>query len=319
MSLSKILGFYPDNLQIYEQALLHKSSSVETGDGKWLNNERLEFLGDGILDAAVADIVYKRYPNKREGFLTNTRSKIVQRETMNKVAVQLGLDQMVVYSTKINSHNNHMYGNALEALIGAIYLDQGYDVCYKFIRDVMIEKYIDVDTLVRKEINFKSNLIEWSQKNKMEVSFELIEQFLDHDSNPVFQTEVRIEGLPAGTGTGYSKKESQQNAAQMAIKKVKEPTFMSTIEEIKIQHSATETETEMEVELATGSDTELATELENELETELNANPEIKPENVSEENILVDEISTVQDTEAPATNQNKSPCDDPESPNRDLQ
>ena len=319
LSLSKILGFYPDNLQIYEQALLHKSSSVETGDGKWLNNERLEFLGDGILDAAVADIVYKRYPNKREGFLTNTRSKIVQRETMNKVAVQLGLDQMVVYSTKINSHNNHMYGNALEALIGAIYLDQGYDVCYKFIRDVMIEKYIDVDTLVRKEINFKSNLIEWSQKNKMEVSFELIEQFLDHDSNPVFQTEVRIEGLPAGTGTGYSKKESQQNAAQMAIKKVKEPTFMSTIEEIKIQHSATETETEMEVELATGSDTELATELENELETELNANPEIKPENVSEENILVDEISTVQDTEAPATNQNKSPCDDPESPNRDLQ
>ena len=319
LSLSKILGFYPDNLQIYEQALLHKSSSVETGDGKWLNNERLEFLGDGILDAAVADIVYKRYPNKREGFLTNTRSKIVQRETMNKVAVQLGLDQMVVYSTKINSHNNHMYGNALEALIGAIYLDQGYDVCYKFIRDVMIEKYIDVDMLVRKEINFKSNLIEWSQKNKMEVSFELIEQFLDHDSNPVFQTEVRIEGLPAGTGTGYSKKESQQNAAQMAIKKVKEPTFMSTIEEIKIQHSATETETEMEVELATGSDTELATELENELETELNANPEIKPENVSEENILVDEISTVQDTEAPATNQNKSPCDDPESPNRDLQ
>ena len=321
LSLSKILGFYPDNLQIYEQALLHKSSSVETGDGKWLNNERLEFLGDGILDAAGADIVYKRYPNKREGFLTNTRSKIVQRETMNKVAVQLGLDQMVVYSTKINSHNNHMYGNALEALIGAIYLDQGYDVCYKFIRDVMIEKYIDVDTLVRKEINFKSNLIEWSQKNKMEVSFELIEQFLDHDSNPVFQTEVRIEGLPAGTGTGYSKKESQQNAAQMAIKKVKEPTFMSTIEGIKIQHSATATEmeTEMEVEFATNSETELASGLENEPETELNTNPEIEPENVSEENILVDEISTVQDTEAPATNQNKSPCDDPESPNRDLQ
>ena len=320
MSLSKILGFYPDNLQIYEQALLHKSSSVETGDGKWLNNERLEFLGDGILDAAVADIVYKRYPNKREGFLTNTRSKIVQRETMNKVAVQLGLDQMVVYSTKINSHNNHMYGNALEALIGAIYLDQGYDVCYKFIRDVMIEKYIDVDTLVRKEINFKSNLIEWSQKNKMEVSFELIEQFLDHDSNPVFQTEVRIEGLPAGTGTGYSKKESQQNAAQMAIKKVKEPTFMSTIEEIKIQHSATATEmeTEMEVEFATNSETELATGLENEPETELNANPEIEPENVSEKNILVDEISTVQATEAPATSQSKSPCDDLESPDHDL-
>lgn len=186
--------------------MLHKSSSVETGDGKWLNNERLEFLGDGILDAAVADIVYKRYPNKREGFLTNTRSKIVQRETMNKVAVQLGLDQMVVYSTKINSHNNHMYGNALEALIGAIYLDQGYDVCYKFIRDVMIEKYIDVDMLVRKEINFKSNLIEWSQKNKISISFDLIESFTDHDGNPVFQSAIKLLGEQIGIGIGYSKK-----------------------------------------------------------------------------------------------------------------
>ena len=217
LSLSKILGFYPDNLQIYEQALLHKSSSVETDDGKWLNNERLEFLGDGILDAAVADIVYKRYPNKREGFLTNTRSKIVQRETMNKVAVQLGLDQMVVYSTKINSHNNHMYGNALEALIGAIYLDQGYDVCYKFIRDVMIGKYIDVDTLIRKEINFKSNLIEWSQKNKISISFDLIESFTDHDGNPVFQSAVKLLGEQIGIGIGYSKKESQQAASKMAV------------------------------------------------------------------------------------------------------
>ena len=214
-----------------------------------------------------------------------------------------------------------MYGNAFEAFIGAIYLDQGYERCKQFMEQRIINRYIDLDKISRKEVNFKSKLIEWSQKNKMEVSFELIEQFLDHDSNPVFQTEVRIEGLPAGTGTGYSKKESQQNAAQMAIKKVKEPTFMSTVEEIKAQHSATatetETETEMEVELVTGSDTELANGLENELETELNANPEI--ENVSEENILVDEISTVQDTEAPATSQSKSPCDDPESPNRDLQ
>ena len=187
MSLSKILGFYPDNLQIYEQALLHKSSSVETGDGKWLNNERLEFLGDGILDAAVADIVYKRYPNKREGFLTNTRSKIVQRETMNKVAVQLGLDQMVVYSTKINSHNNHMYGNALEALIGAIYLD----------------------------------LIEWSQKNKISISFDLIESFTDHDGNPVFQSAIKLLGEQIGIGIGYSKKESQQAASKMAVKRLR--------------------------------------------------------------------------------------------------
>ena len=317
----RILGFYPRNIQLYEQALLHKSTSVRSDKGRPLNNERLEFLGDAILDAIVGDIVYKRFEGKREGFLTNTRSKIVQRETLNKLAVEIGLDKLIKYSTRSSSHTSYMYGNAFEAFIGAIYLDQGYERCKQFMEQRIINRYIDLDKISRKEVNFKSKLIEWSQKNKMEVSFELIEQFLDHDSNPVFQTEVRIVGLPAGTGPGYSKKESQQNAAQMAIKKVKEPTFMSTIEEIKIQHSATATEmeTEMEVEFATDSEIELATGLENELETELNANPEIEPENVSEENILVDEISTVQATEAPATSQSKSPCDDPESPNRDLQ
>ena len=141
--------------------------------------------------------------------------------------------------------NSYMYGNAFEAFIGAIYLDQGYERCKQFMEQRIINRYIDLDKISRKEVNFKSKLIEWSQKNKMEVSFELIEQFLDHDSNPVFQTEVRIEGLPAGTGTGYSKKESQQNAAQMAIKKVKDQTFMDTVNEAKSQHSKpSEVETE---------------------------------------------------------------------------
>ena len=180
-------------------------------------------MGDAILDAIVGDIVYKRFEGKREGFLTNTRSKIVQRETLNKLAVEIGLDKLIKYSTRSSSHNSYMYGNAFEAFIGAIYLDQGYERCKQFMEQRIINRYIDLDKISRKEVNFKSKLIEWSQKSKLEVSFELIEQFLDQDSNPVFQTEVRIEGLPAGTGTGYSKKESQQNAAQMAIKKVKEP------------------------------------------------------------------------------------------------
>lgn len=232
----KILGFYPRNIQIYQQALLHKSTSLRSEKGRPLNNERLEFLGDAILDAIVGDIVYRHFEGKREGFLTNTRSKIVQRETLNKLAVDIGLDKLVKSSTRSSSHNSYMYGNAFEAFIGAIYIDQGYDRCKQFMEKKIFKSYIDLDKMSRKEVNFKSKLIEWSQKNKLEVSFELIEQLLDKDYNPMFHTEVRILGLSAGKGTGYSKKESQQNAAQMALKKLKsDPQFMESLEALKAQ------------------------------------------------------------------------------------
>ena len=235
----KILGFFPRNIRFYEQALLHKSTSIRSEKGRPLNNERLEFLGDAILDAIVGDIVYKHFEGRREGFLTNTRSKIVQRETLNKLAVEIGLDKLVKYSTRSSSHNSYMYGNAFEAFIGAIYLDQGYERCKQFMEKKILKNYIDLDKMSRKEVNFKSKLIEWSQKTKMEVSFELIEQFLDQDYNPMFHTEVRIESLSAGTGTGYSKKESQQNAAQMALKKIKsDEAFKEVIETAKIQNHA---------------------------------------------------------------------------------
>ncbi|HBO05767.1 MULTISPECIES: ribonuclease III [Bacteroides] len=249
----KILGFFPRNIRFYQQALLHKSTSVRSEKGRPLNNERLEFLGDAILDAIVGDIVYKHFEGRREGFLTNTRSKIVQRETLNKLAVEIGLDKLVKYSTRSSSHNSYMYGNAFEAFIGAIYLDQGYERCKQFMEEKILKNYIDLDKMSRKEVNFKSKLIEWSQKNKMEVSFELIEQFLDQDYNPMFHTEVRIEGLSAGTGTGYSKKESQQNAAQMALKKIKsDEAFKEAIEIAKIQnHTAEEDIVAEETEAAT--------------------------------------------------------------------
>ena len=235
----KILGFFPRNIRFYEQALLHKSTSIRSEKGRPLNNERLEFLGDAILDAIVGDIVYKHFEGRREGFLTNPRSKIVQRETLNKLAVEIGLDKLVKYSTRSSSHNSYMYGNAFEAFIGAIYLDQGYERCKQFMEKKILKNYIDLDKMSRKEVNFKSKLIEWSQKTKMEVSFELIEQFLDQDYNPMFHTEVRIESLSAGTGTGYSKKESQQNAAQMALKKIKsDEAFKEAIETAKIQNHA---------------------------------------------------------------------------------
>jgi len=230
----RILGFFPRDIKIYQQALLHKSTSLRSEKGRPINNERLEFLGDAILDAIVGDIVYKHFEGRREGFLTNTRSKIVQRETLNKLAVEIGLDKLVKYSARSSSHNSYMYGNAFEAFIGAIYLDQGYERCKQFMEKKILKNYIDLDKMSRKEMNFKSKLIEWSQKNKMEVSFELIEQLLDKDYNPMFHTEVRIEGVSAGTGTGYSKKESQQNAARMALKKIRnDEAFMEEVQAAK--------------------------------------------------------------------------------------
>lgn len=226
----KMLGFYPRNIEIYQQALLHKSSSIKAGKGRLLNNERLEFLGDAILDAIVADIVYKKFEGKREGFLTNTRSKIVQRETLNRVAVEIGLDKLIKYTTRQSSHNSYMCGNAFEALIGAIYLDRGYRACKKFMEERIINQYLNLEKISRKEVNFKSKLIEWSQKNRFCVEFNLIEQSLDSDQNPIFETQITVENIPAGTGKGYSKKESQQEAAHATLTKIKgDPQFIDAI------------------------------------------------------------------------------------------
>ncbi|WP_308770265.1 ribonuclease III [uncultured Bacteroides sp.] len=225
----KMLGFYPRNIEIYQQALLHKSSSVKA-KGRLLNNERLEFLGDAILDAVVADIVYKRFEGKREGFLTNTRSKIVQRETLNRIAVQIGLDKLIKYTTRQSSHNSYMCGNAFEALVGAIYLDRGYETCKFFMEERIIKPYLNLDKLSRKEVNFKSKLIEWGQKNRFLIEFNLLEQSVDEDQNPVFETQVVVEQTPAGQGKGYSKKESQQEAAHETLNKIKnDPQFIDAI------------------------------------------------------------------------------------------
>lgn len=222
----------PRDIRVYQQALLHKSTSVRSDKGYLQNNERLEFLGDAILDAVVGDIVYRHFDGRREGFLTNTRSKIVQRETLNKLAVQIGLDKLVKSSTRSSSHNSYMYGNAFEAFIGAIYIDQGYGRCMEFMEQKIFKNYIDLDKMSRKEVNFKSKLIEWSQKNKVEVSFELIEQSSDREGNPVFRTEVLVQGISAGRGEGYSKKESQQHAAQVALKKIRnDRAFREKIQE----------------------------------------------------------------------------------------
>ena len=217
----RMLGFYPHDIRFYEQALLHKSYSVKTDQGGLLNNERLEFLGDAILDAVVADIIYRNFEGKREGFMTNTRSKIVSRESLNHVAEQIGLSKLIKFTIRNSAHNSNLGGNAFEALIGAIYLDRGYAYCKYFMENRIIGQYIDLKKISRKEVNFKSKLIEWSQKNKILLRYELVSQSLDEFNSPIFETEVFLEGISVSKGKGYSKKESQQNAAHESMNKIK--------------------------------------------------------------------------------------------------
>ena len=221
--LYTLLGFFPKNINLYQLAFQHKSNYVMQGRCSLRpsdNNERLEFLGDAILDAIIADIVYHDFPNHKEGFLTNTRSKIVQRETMNKIAIQLGIDCFLSIPNG-TCHGNNIYGNALEALIGAIYLDRGYAKCKQFVEKKIIKPHLDVSKIAQKEINFKSILIEWGQKNKIGISFKLIDTVINAENTSIFQTEVLIGGEIVGLGVGATKKESQQNAAKIAVSKIR--------------------------------------------------------------------------------------------------
>ena len=226
LSFYKVLKFYPDRIELYREAMTHRSSSVRSKKGKWINNERLEFLGDAILDAIVADILYKQFEHKKEGFLTSTRSRIVQRDTLNKIAIELGLDKLIVSSTRNLAHNTNIYGDALEALIGAIYLDQGYRVAKRFVYETLIKQHINMEKVLKSEVDFKSRLIEWGQKNKVDVCFEVTDSTYDAHNNPIFFSCAKVAGVEVGSGKGYSKKESHQKAAKMAIKKLRSDNDM---------------------------------------------------------------------------------------------
>ena len=241
LSLYTILGFYPRNIELYQMALSHKSIHFKNKKGKPVNNERLEFLGDAILDAIVGDIVYKHFPGKREGFLTNTRSKLVQRETLNKIAQEIGLSRLIYSSGRNFSHNSYMAGNAFEALIGALYLDRGYNLCMRFMQKKILTKMVNIDTVAYKEVNFKSRLIEWAQKNKMNIAFNLLEQKKDDEGNPVFKYCVVIEGIKCNSASGFSKKESQQLASEETLECLKKNTrFCDALFEAKKKRQETE-------------------------------------------------------------------------------
>ncbi len=216
-SFYSILGFYPRNITYYQEAMMHKSMSAHGQSGRPLNNERLEFLGDAVLDSVVGDIVYRRFKGKREGFLTNTRSKIVQRESLGRIANEIGLDKLIHSNFQSLTHNSYMAGNAFEALVGAVYLDRGYNYCRKFMEKRIIDKVVDIDKVAHVEINFKSRFLEWCQKHKLEPDLRLTGQNTTETGSPIFHSKVCINGVELGYGRGFSKKESQQMACKNAV------------------------------------------------------------------------------------------------------
>ena len=240
-ALYTILGFYPHNIEYYKMALMHKSIRKRNDKGKPLNNERLEFLGDAILDATVGYIVYRHYEGKREGFLTNTRSKLVSRETLGKIANEMGLGSLLLSASHSTSHNSYVEGNAFEALVGAIYLDRGYEARLEFFEKRVLGRYVDLDKVAFKEVNFKSKLLEWSQKNRVRMEYRMLKQKKDDNGNPIFSFQVVLEGIEGEQGTGFSKKEAQQEASKDTLQRLKrEPQFVDAIFAAKTERTKME-------------------------------------------------------------------------------
>lgn len=218
----RILGFKPGKPEIYQLALIHKSAASKIYKNPRLNNERLEFLGDAILDSIIAEHLYYTFPDKDEGFLTQLRSKIVNRETLKRISLKLGIGNLVI-SKVANDNHKSVYGDALEAIIGAIYLDKGYKKTKKFILKRIVDYHINLKILSETEIDFKSRIIEWGQKNKKDLNFTCQEELNHETKAPVFISHLLIADKIIGLGSGTSKKEAEQNAAKQALSKIDIP------------------------------------------------------------------------------------------------
>ncbi|MBN1953209.1 MAG: ribonuclease III [Bacteroidales bacterium] len=211
-----MLGFKPKNYKLYQLALIHKSASSKFSKTHDVHNERLEFLGDAILDSIVAEHLYQQFPDEDEGFLTQMRSKIVNRDTLKKIAIKMGIGELLIARLTKDNHNA-IYGDALEAIIGAVYLDRGYKRVRDFILTRIIDYHLNLDTLSETEVDFKSRIIEWGQKNKKDINFTCQEQLNGESKVPVFVSHLLIFDDIVGMGMGKSKKEAEQNAAKQAI------------------------------------------------------------------------------------------------------
>lgn len=219
--LKKIIGFRPRKIDLYKQAIVHKSVAIRKYNNPLKSNERLEFLGDAILDSIIAEHLYFTFPEKNEGFLTQLRSKIVNRETLKLVSIRLGIGNLVISKT-VNDKHKYLYGDALEAVIGAIYLDRGYKKAKEFVLNQIVTHHINLNELSKTEVDFKSRIIEWGQKNKKEINFTVSQQPSEKTNETSFISHILIFDHIAGIGMGTSKKEAEQNAAKQALQFIDE-------------------------------------------------------------------------------------------------
>ncbi|HTJ48284.1 MAG TPA: ribonuclease III [Cyclobacteriaceae bacterium] len=212
IAIKNIAGLTPSNLALYRLATMHSSLGRESDNGFKESNERLEYLGDAVLGAAVADYLFKKFPFKDEGFLTEIRSRIVNREALNLLARKIGVGNIVQYDSK-NSHLQQVIlGNTLEAIVGAIYLDKGFIRCRKFVFDKLIAPNYDLEAIVNSDSNFKSKIIEWAQREGNDVKFEIVDVKKGRNHKE-FTAQVIVNGEPKGTGYGNNKKKAEQDAA----------------------------------------------------------------------------------------------------------
>ena len=211
-AVDDMFGFIPNNIELYKLALIHKSASIVLEDGQHINNERLEFLGDAVIESVTSDYLFIEFPDKSEGFLTQLRSKMVSRQSLNGVAKLLGLDEHVITTSSNSASQKHIYGDAFEAMMGAIYLDQGYNFVNRLLINEIFAKYLKLDTLLEAEVDFKSRLIEWCQKNHHTIEFVTENDKTYSTAHPFFYSKVLIDGMEVGYGAGESKKEAEQRA-----------------------------------------------------------------------------------------------------------
>jgi ribonuclease III len=221
-SIKNIFGFYPRNIYLYKLAFLHRSAGTESSLGIRVNNERLEYLGDAVLDLVAADYLFKAFPLKDEGFLTEMRSKIVSRNTLNKLAIKMGLDLLVLLDPGSSNQNKSFRGDALEAFIGAMYLDRGYQFSRHILIDRILRHYFNLEELVNQETNFKSKLIEWVQRERKQVSFNVVEE-VGTGYRKQYVVEVIVDGVAIARGLDFSIKGAEQNGAEKAWGKLNPP------------------------------------------------------------------------------------------------